>query len=270
MKVELMDNNNNNNNNNKNKNNNHNNDIISNINNNNNNHSDAKQDWKREIKLKEDERNPSENDLKKKFVKLNKADNYKNINDKKEAEIKKKIEIENFISTINSTISRFNGQTTTPINMKLSSADMENKCKDAKSKKKKINPKNLEEIEEANTYINYLEEQLSITKNYENFKHFPNRLISLRNICEEKLKENLKSMNETKIQEKKLRFVDTIIKMTKEKQKCRYNRSRYYTKKIMPYPLTHIIFLMKPYNFLNRIQTKYFVYVHNNKLSLTQ
>ncbi|SBT34102.1 PRE-binding protein, putative (PREBP) [Plasmodium ovale wallikeri] len=235
---------------------------------------DPKKDMKKDLKLKEDERKKIENELNKKFLKLTKQDNYKNINDKIEGEEKRKNEFEALIGSINTSISKINAQTARPINMKMSSADVENKCKEAKLKKKKINPKSEEEVEEVNTYINYLEEQLYITKNYESFKNFQNRLITLKKSCEEKLKENVKSLNDIKVQEKKLRFVDKIIKMKKEKQNVVVKETDIVNKE---FSLTNDKYssLIKPYNFLNRIQNKYFVYIDKvsnnnfeNKVSL--
>ncbi|GAB66055.1 QF122 antigen [Plasmodium cynomolgi strain B] len=215
---------------------------------------EPKKDMKKELKLKEDERKKIENDLNKKFQKLSKQDNSKNINDKMEAEI--------------------NAQTPRPTNMKMSSADVENKCKEAKLKKKKMNPKNEEEMEEVNTYINYLEEQLNITKNYESFKNFQNRLITLRKTCEEKLKENVKSLSEIKVQEKKLRFVDKIIKFKKEKHNVTIVEAD-ITNKEFVMPSDKYNQLIKPFNFINKIQSKYVVYVDKvnnnnfeNKVSL--
>ncbi|SCN61866.1 PRE-binding protein, putative [Plasmodium chabaudi chabaudi] len=221
---------------------------------------EAKKDPKKDLKLKEDERKKIENELNKKFLKLSKQDNYKNISDKIEAEVKRKAEFEAFIVTINSSISKMNAQTPRPVNMKLTSADVENKCKEAKLKKKKLNPKSEEEMEEVNTYINYLEEQLIITKNYESFKGFQNRLFTLKKTCEEKLKENQKSLNEIKVHEKKLKFVEKIIKMKKEKQNIQIKESDIINKE-SSLPNDKYNTLIKPYNFLNRIQAKYFVYV---------
>lgn len=221
---------------------------------------EAKKDAKKDLKLKEDERKKIENDLNKKFLKLSKQDNYKNISDKIEAEVKRKAEFEAFIGTINSSISKINAQTPRPVNMKLTSADIENKCKEAKLKKKKLNPKSEEEMEEVNTYINYLEDQLIITKNYESFKNFQNRLFTLKKTCEEKLKENQKSLNEIKVHEKKLKSVEKIIKMKKEKQNIQIKENDIINKEFS-LPNDKYNTLIKPYNFLNRIQTKYFVYV---------
>ncbi|CRG99671.1 PRE-binding protein, putative [Plasmodium relictum] len=221
---------------------------------------EEKKDSKKDIKLKEDERKKMENELNKKFLKITKIDNFKNINDKMEAEMKRKTEIELLISSINTSVSKSNAQTPRPINMKLSSVDIENKIKEAKLKKKKINPKNLEEVEEVNTYINYLEEQLNITKNYENFKNFQNRLVTLKKSCEEKLKENLKIINEIKIQEKKLKSVEKIIKLKKEKQNIQVKESDVINKEYS-LPTDKYTTLIKPYNFMNRIQSKHFVYV---------
>lgn len=221
---------------------------------------EAKKDAKKDLKLKEDERKKIENDLNKKFLKLSKQDNYKNISDKIEAEVKRKAEFEAFIGTINSSISKINAQTPRPVNMKLTSADIENKCKEAKLKKKKLNPKSEEEMEEVNTYINYLEDQLIITKNYESFKNFQNRLFTLKKTCEEKLKENQKSLNEIKVHEKKLKFVEKIIKMKKEKQNIQIKENDIINKEFS-LPNDKYNTLIKPYNFLNKIQTTYFVYV---------
>ncbi|KJP86027.1 hypothetical protein AK88_04358 [Plasmodium fragile] len=235
---------------------------------------EPKKDMKKELKLKEDERKKIENDLNKKFLKLSKQDNSKNINDKIEAEAKRKSEYENLITSINTSISKINAQTPRPTNMKMSSAEVENKCKEAKLKKKKINPKNEEEMEEVNTYINYLEEQLNITKNYESFKNFQNKLITLRKTCEEKLKENVKSMSEMKGQEKKLRFVDKIIKFKKEKHNVTIVEAD-ITNKEFVMPSDKYNQLIKPFNFINKIQNKYVVYVDKvnnnnfeNKVSL--
>ncbi|ANQ07925.1 Qf122 antigen [Plasmodium coatneyi] len=235
---------------------------------------EAKKDMKKELKLKEDERKKIENDLNKKFLKLSKQDNSKNINDKMEAEVKRKAEYENLIASINTSIAKINAQTARPTNMKMSSADVENKCKEAKLKKKKMNPKNEEEMEEVNTYINYLEEQLNITKNYENFKNFQNRLITLKKTCEEKLKENVKSMSEIKGQEKKLRFVDKIIKFKKEKHNVTIVEAD-ITNKEFVMASDKYNQLIKPFNFMNKIQSKYVVYVDKvnnnnfeNKVSL--
>lgn len=221
---------------------------------------EVKKDLKKDMKLREDERKKMENELNKKFLKITKSDNFKNIFDKLDAEMKKKTDIESLISSINTSVSKANAQTPRPINMKLSSADIDNKVKEAKLKKKKINPKNLQEIEEVNTYIDYLEEQLNITKNYENFKNFQNRLINLKKSCEEKLKENLKSINEIKAQEKKLKSVEKIIKMKKEKQNVQVKESDIINKE---YQLSADRYstLIKPYNFMNRIQSKHYVYV---------
>lgn len=191
---------------------------------------------------------------------MSKQDNYKNISDKIEAEVKRKAEFEAFIGTINSSISKINAQTPRPVNMKLTSADIENKCKEAKLKKKKLNPKSEEEMEEVNTYINYLEDQLIITKNYESFKNFQNRLFTLKKTCEEKLKENQKSLNEIKVHEKKLKFVEKIIKMKKEKQNIQIKENDIINKEFS-LPNDKYNTLIKPYNFLNKIQTTYFVYV---------
>ncbi|CAG9478862.1 PRE-binding protein, putative [Plasmodium vivax] len=235
---------------------------------------EAKKDLKKELKLKEDERKKIENELNKKFQKLSKQDNSKNINDKMEAEVKRKAEYENLIASINTSISKVNAQTPRPTNMKMSSADVENKCKEAKLKKKKMNPKNEEEMEEVNTYINYLEEQLNITKNYESFKSFQNRLITLKKTCEEKLKENVKSLSEIKVQEKKLRFVDKIIKFKKEKHNVTIVEAD-ITNKEFVMPSDKYNQLIKPFNFINKIQSKYVVYVDKvnnnnfeNKVSL--
>ncbi|CAA9987759.1 PRE-binding protein, putative [Plasmodium knowlesi strain H] len=235
---------------------------------------EAKKDMKKELKLKDDERKKIENDLNKKFLKLSKQDNNKNINEKMEAEVKRKSEYENLIASINTSIAKINAQTPRPTNMKMSSADVENKCKEAKLKKKKINPKNEEEMEEVNTYINYLEEQLNITKNYENFKNFQNRLITLKKSCEEKLKENVKSMSEIKDQEKKLRFVDKIIKFKKEKHNVTIVEADITNKEFIMASDKYNQ-LIKPFNFINKIQNKYVVYVDKvnnnnfeNKVSL--
>ncbi|EUD67449.1 hypothetical protein C922_02155 [Plasmodium inui San Antonio 1] len=235
---------------------------------------EPKKDMKKELKLKEDERKKIENDLNKKFQKFSKQDNSKNINDKMEAEVKRKSEYENLITSINTSISKLNAQTPRPTNMKMSAADVENKCKEAKLKKKKMNPKNEEEMEEVNTYINYLEEQLNITKNYESFKNFQNRLITLRKSCEEKLKENVKSLSEIKVQEKKLRFVDKIIKFKKEKHNVTIVEAD-ITNKEFVMASDKYNQLIKPFNFINKIQSKYVVYVDKvnnnnfeNKVSL--
>lgn len=229
---------------------------------------EVKRDLKKEMKLKEDERKKLEKEIVAAYEQLTNMDNVTDVRELIQSEEKKKKEVVNLISCINTAISKATSGSPKPTNVKLTSVDLQNKIKEAKMKKKKINVKHVDEIEEANTYINYLEEQLNITKNYENIKIYVSRLNNIKKTCEEKLKEFEKKMGYVKQQQKKLKTVEKIIKTKKEKHNVDVEESDIIKKEYV-LPIDHHNSLVKPFNFFNRIIVKYCVFVEKEIMPST-
>lgn len=219
----------------------------------------TKKDLKKEMKAKEEERKKMEKEIMNAYEQLTDIENVSDVRKLMEAEEKLKKKVEQVISTINIAISKATSGTPKPTNVKMTSVELQSKLKEAKLKKKKINSKHVDEIEEANTYINYLEEQLNLTKNYETIKIYISRLNNIKKLCDEKLKENEKRVGDPK-QLRKLRAVERIIKTKKEKQNIEVQESDIIRKEYSM-PLEHHNSIVKPYNFFNRIIVKYFVFV---------
>lgn len=221
---------------------------------------EMKKDLKKEMKLKEEERKKTEKELVAAYEQITDIEGITDVRELMEAEGKQRKEVEHLISSINIAISKATSGAPKPTNVKLASVDLQNKLKEAKLKKKKINAKHVDEIEEANTYINYLEEQLNITKNYECIKIYISHLNNLKKLCDEKLKESEKRMNDVKQQKRKLRAVERIIKTKKEKQNIDVEESD-IIRKDYTMQLDHHNSIVKPFNFFNRIIVKYCVFV---------
>lgn len=229
---------------------------------------EVKKDLKKEMKLREDERKKMEKEIVAAFEQLANVDNVTDIRELIQTEAKKRKEVEQLISCINTAISKATAGSPKPTNVKLTSVDLQNKIKEAKMKKKKINVKHVDEMEEVNTYINYLEEQLDITKNYEGIKIYVSRLNNLKKTCEEKIIELEKQMGYAKQQQKKLKTVEKIIKTKKEKHNVDVEESDIIKKEYV-LSLDHHNRLVKPFNFFNRIIVKYCVFVEKEILTST-
>lgn len=221
---------------------------------------------KKELKAYEDERKKIEHDINKKIGKLKSVSQIENAVNRIEAERKQKEEILGIISTITSAISRANAHAPKPVSTKTPSAELEVKIKDAKLLKKSINSKKTSDIEDANTYINYLEGQLFLVKNCENVKSFQSRLNNLKRTCEERLRANEKLVSDAKHQERKLKSVEKIISMKKKTQGVDVNEKN-IVKKDHNLNTEHYNSLIKPHNFINRIQSKYIVSIEKNNAS---
>ncbi|VWU50712.1 PRE-binding protein [Hepatocystis sp. ex Piliocolobus tephrosceles] len=235
---------------------------------------DETKNLKRMFKLLDDERKKTVNELNKKITKVikkksNKSNGNVDLNEINETEEKKRVELENIINEINIAVTKNNtipnnsnntAATSKYAKTKLTCAEIENRIKEVKLQKKKTNTKEVEQIKEIDTYITFLEEQLCIAKNYDNFKTYQNQLYGLKTQCKEEMQKIDQYLNTLKEQEKTLAYTNKIIKMKEEQQGIKINASNVFSKEYVIKNDKYNM-LTKPFNFIKRIANKYCVFI---------